>query len=197
MRILSILFITFIFYAFLGWCFEMVHMGITTKEVVNRGYLNGPIIPIYGAGMLSILILLKPIKKYVFLTTILIVLICSILEYSTSYVMEKIYGIRWWDYEDKWLNLNGRICFETMSMFTGLALFVIYFLHPIFSKAIAHFSTVTLSIVALVLLVIFLGDFILSNMIVKDYLQSHIETLRKDKTPLIRQYTTKLLKDKF
>lgn len=197
MRILSILFITFIFYAFLGWCFEMVHMGITTKEVVNRGYLNGPIIPIYGAGMLSILILLKPIKKYVFLTTILIVLICSILEYSTSYVMERIYGIRWWDYEDKWLNLNGRICFETMSMFTGLALFVIYFLHPIFSKAIAHFSTVTLSIVALVLLVIFLGDFILSNMIVKDYLQSHIETLRKDKTPLIRQYTTKLLKDKF
>lgn len=197
MRSLSTLFITFIFYAFLGWCFEMVHMGITTKEIVNRGYLNGPIIPIYGAGMLSILILLKPFKKFVVLSTILIILICSILEYTTSYVMEKIYGIRWWDYEDKWLNLNGRICFETMSMFTGLALFVIYFLHPIFTKVIAEFSTTSLFIISLVLSFLFLGDFILSNMIVKDYLQSHIETLRKDKTPLIRQYTTKLLKDKF
>ncbi len=197
MRIGSILFITFIFYAFLGWIFEMIHMGITTKEVVNRGFLNGPVIPIYGVGMLSILLLLNRFKKCFFITTILIVLICCILEYSTSYVMEKMYGIRWWDYEDKWLNLNGRICFETMTMFTLLALFVIYFLNPIYLKVILSFNTPILFIVALVLLLLFLGDLILSNMVLKDYLKAHINSNRIDKTSSIREYTSKLLKNRF
>ncbi len=197
MRSCSTIFIIFMFYAFLGWCFEMVHMGITTREVVNRGFLNGPIIPIYGVGMSLFLILLSPFKNRVFLTTILIVGICSVLEYATSYVMEKIYGIRWWDYEDKFLNLNGRICFETMSLFTILALFVIYFIHPVFSKAINGFSTPILCGVALMLLVFFIADWILSNIIVRDFLQAHIESIRKDKTPLIKDYAMKLLRDRF
>ena len=141
MRRICILFITFIFYAFLGWCFEMIHMGITTNEVVNRGFLNGPIIPIYGAGVLSILLLLKPLKHNIVLLTICIVLICSIIEYLTSYVMEKMFGLRWWDYENKPLNLHGRICFETMSMFTVMALFIVYYLDPVFQKMIDKVDT--------------------------------------------------------
>lgn len=197
MRRICILFITFIFYAFLGWCFEMIHMGITTNEVVNRGFLNGPIIPIYGAGVLSILLLLKPLKHNIVLLTICIVLICSIIEYLTSYVMEKMFGLRWWDYENKPLNLHGRICFETMSMFTVMALFIVYYLDPVFQKIIAKIDTMYIVIISIILLIFFISDIIFSNMILNDYIRSQTKTKKKDKTPSIRDYTTKLLRDRF
>jgi len=197
MRRICILFITFIFYAFLGWCFEMIHMGITTNEVVNRGFLNGPIIPIYGAGVLSILLLLKPLKHNIVLLTICIVLICSIIEYLTSYVMEKMFGLRWWDYENKPLNLHGRICFETMSMFTVMALFIVYYLAPVFQKMIDKVDTTYVVIISIILLIFFISDIIFSNMILNDYIRSQTKTKKKDKTPSIRDYTTKLLRDRF
>ena len=197
MRRICILFITFIFYAFLGWCFEMIHMGITTNEVVNRGLLNGPIIPIYGAGVLSILLLLKPLKHNIVLLTICIVLICSIIEYLTSYVMEKMFGLRWWDYENKPLNLHGRICFETMSMFTVMALFIVYYLDPVFQKMIDKVDTTYVVIISIILLIFFISDIIFSNMILNDYIRSQTKTKKKDKTPSIRDYTTKLLRDRF
>ena len=197
MRRICILFITFIFYAFLGWCFEMIHMGITTNEVVNRGFLNGPIIPIYGAGVLSILLLLKPLKHNIVLLTICIVLICSIIEYLTSYVMEKLFGLRWWDYENKPLNLHGRICFETMSMFTVMALFIVYYLDPVFQKMIDKVDTTYVVIISIILLIFFISDIIFSNMILNDYIRSQTKTKKKDKTPSIRDYTTKLLRDRF
>ncbi len=197
MRRICILFITFIFYAFLGWCFEMIHMGITTNEVVNRGFLNGPIIPIYGAGVLSILLLLKPLKHNIVLLTICIVLICSIIEYLTSYVMEKMFGLRWWDYENKPLNLHGRICFETMSMFTVMALFIVYYLDPVFQKMIDKVDTTYVVIISIILLIFFISDIIFSNMILNDYIRSQTKTKKKDKTPSIRDYTTKLLRDRF
>lgn len=196
MRRICILFITFIFYAFLGWCFEMIHMGITTNEVVNRGFLNGPIIPIYGAGVLSILLLLKPLKHNIVLLTICIVLICSIIEYLTSYVMEKMFGLRWWDYENKPLNLHGRICFETMSMFTVMALFIVYYLDPVFQKMIDKVDTTYVVIISIILLIFFISDIIFSNMILNDYIRSQTKTKKKDKTPSIRDYTTKLLRDR-
>lgn len=197
MRSISILFITFVFYAFLGWCFEMVHMGITTKEIVNRGFLNGPVIPIYGAGMLTILLLLQPIKRNGFFLTIAIIAICSLLEYSTSYIMEKLFHMRWWDYEDKAFNLHGRICAETMSMFTVMAVFVIYYLDPFFQTFLSSFNTTILMTVASLLLVAFIVDLVFSNMVLKDYIRSQTKTKHKDKTPSIRDYTNKLLRSKF
>ena len=188
-------FITFIFYAFLGWCFEMVHMSLTTKEVVNRGFYNGPIVPIYAVGGLLIVILLDSIKSNILLTVVLITLICCVTEYITSLIMEKLFKIRWWDYSDKKFNLNGRICLETMIMFVVMAVGVLYFIHPVFLNFIDKFSRTQLNIIAVAFLALFLIDNIVSFKIVNKFLKQGNTGKRKDKTPLIRQYTKTLMKD--
>ena len=195
-RLFLLIFISFIFYSFLGWCFEMVHMGITTKEVVNRGFFNGPIIPIYGVGSLIIIILLNDIKENFFMTLISIILICSILEYTTSYFMEKFYKIRWWDYTDKKFNLNGRICLETMSMFVIMALGVIYYINPLFMNFILKIKPNLLYVIGITLLILFIIDYAFSNMVLNKYLKSDLGS-RKDKTPDIRKFTKDLLHGKF
>ncbi len=192
---ISTLFISFIFYAFLGWCFEMVHMGITTKEVVNRGFYNGPIVPIYGVGAILILILLESVKSNFILTVILITLICCLLEYFTSYTMEKTHGIRWWDYSNKKFNLNGRICLETMLMFVGMAILVLYYIHPMFLDVLAFIPDVSLYLIAIGLLILFLIDMVFSNYVLKKFKETDM-SLRLDKTPAIRKYTREFLKIK-
>lgn len=194
MRILYILFISFVFYSFLGWCFEMVHMGITTKEIVNRGFFNGPVIPIYGVGMMLIIFLLEGIKDHVLLTTVAIIAICSILEYFTSFLMEKLFKMRWWDYEKKPLNLNGRICFETMTLFTIMALIGIYKINPAFVKFISSLNTNTLIIISMILAILFITDAIFSFSMLNKYMNSEDYTPRGDKTPAIRRFTKDIIK---
>lgn len=191
----SLLFITFIFYSFLGWCYEMIHMSITTKEVVNRGFFNGPIVPIYGVGSCIILILLDNIKSNVVLTVICITVICSVLEYLTSYFMEKKYKIRWWDYTDKKFNLNGRICPETMIQFVIMGLIVLYYVEPIFYKFLLSLDSKTIYLISAILLILFLTDYIFSNYVLKKFLSSDIGE-RKDKTPAIREFTKSLIASK-
>jgi len=189
MNSLAVVFISFIFYSFLGWCFEMIHMSITTKEIVNRGFFNGPIIPIYGTGGLLVLFFLKDIKSNVFLCAVLILIICSLLDYLTNYFMEKFFKMRWWDYQDKKFNINGRVCLETMLMFLGLALGVLYFVDPIFSKLISSLNDNTLNIVAISLLILFVLDAVFSGVVLKIYMSSENKSSRKDKTPAIREFT--------
>lgn len=173
----------------------MIHMGITTKEIVNRGFFNGPIVPIYGVGVLLILTLLDGIKSNLFLTTIFITVICTILEYFTSYFMEKIYKIRWWDYTGKKFNLHGRVCFETMFMFVIMALGVVYYIHPVFSNVLNTLSNDTIHVLGIILLIVFIFDYLFSNYVLKHFLNSDI-TVRKDKTPAIREFTKNMLKNK-
>ena len=77
--------------------------------------------------------------------------------------MEKKYKIRWWDYTDKKFNLNGRVCAETMFMFVVMALMVVYYIQPIFSKFLSSLNDETIYIIASVLLILFLIDYIFSN----------------------------------
>lgn len=190
------IFISFMFYSFLGWCFEMIHMSITTKEVVNRGFFNGPIVPIYGTGGLLVLFLLKDIKSNVFLTIMSILIICTVLEYLTSYLMEKLFKMRWWDYQNKKFNINGRVCLETMLMFLCLAIGVLYVVDPIFSKFISTLSNNTLNIVATILLMLFASDATFSGVVLKKYMTLENKSARKDKTPAIREFTWNLIRGK-
>ena len=106
MNYITFYFIQFIIYSFLGWIFECIHMALTTKEVVNRGFLFGPYCPIYGVGCLLILLTLyryynDPVVVFVFG-----VLITSAVEYYTSYLLEKIFHNKWWDYSYIRYHLN-------------------------------------------------------------------------------------------
>ena len=132
---LTLYFLIFIIYAFLGYLCEVIYVFLITKKITNRGYLYGPLVPIYAFGALFIIIPLNEFEFGTFITDrwYLVVLIGfilpSLLEYITSFVMEKIFKMRWWDYSDKFLNINGRICLRNSVMFMLLViLYVLVYL---------------------------------------------------------------------
>ena len=130
----KIYFLLFIIYAFLGWVIEEINEVVTTKKFVNRGFLIGPYCPIYGFGGLIITFLLTKYNNDLLILFVLSVVIFSCLEYFTSYLLEKLFDARWWDYTNRKYNLNGRICLETMIPFGLLGIFVIHYSNPFILK---------------------------------------------------------------
>lgn len=125
-----LLFWTFFAYAFLGWCMEVSFAALTSGRFVNRGFLNGPVCPIYGVGVVIVLFFLEPLRHNFFLLFVGSVLLTSLLEWLTGFVLEKIFHQRWWDYTNEPFNLGGYICLR-FSIAWGLAcLFVVDILHP-------------------------------------------------------------------
>ena len=108
---LSIYFILMDFYVFsiLGWVYESTFVSIRTGKPVNRGFLVGPMLPLYGTGATLVYVLLRPVSSHPSLLYALGMLIATVIEYLTSYVLEKLFHAKWWDYSKAPYNLNGRI----------------------------------------------------------------------------------------
>ena len=127
----------FFVYAFLGWCTEVSYAALQTGKFVNRGFLNGPVCPIYGFGVVIILACLTPLKQHFILLFLGSVVLTSLLELVTGFVLEKLFHQRWWDYSDDPFNIGGYICLK-FSIAWGLAcLFVVDILHPTIQWVIA------------------------------------------------------------
>ena len=109
MLALEHLFLWFVLYSFIGWIYESILVSVMERRLVNRGFLDGPLCPIYGAGAALAIALLHNMHNPI--TIFLISAIgASVLEYVTSWAMEKMFHARWWDYSDYRFNLQGRIC---------------------------------------------------------------------------------------
>ena len=131
----------FFVYAFLGWCTEVSYAALRTGKFVNRGFLNGPVCPIYGCGVVVVLVGLTPLKGNFVLLFLGSVVLTSVLELTTGFVLEKLFRQRWWDYSDKPFNLGGYICLEFSIMWGFACLFVVDILHPsieFFIRLIPH-----------------------------------------------------------
>ena len=131
----------FFVYAFLGWCTEVSYAALRTGKLVNRGFLNGPVCPIYGCGVVVVLVGLTPLKGNFVLLFLGSVVLTSVLELTTGFVLEKLFRQRWWDYSDKPFNLGGYICLEFSIMWGFACLFVVDILHPsieFFIRLIPH-----------------------------------------------------------
>ena len=166
----------FIIYSFIGWFMEVIWTFITDKKLVNRGFLIGPYCPIYGVGCLLLIVLLDRFKDNVFLLFFMSIIVCSILEYSTSFVMEKLFKARWWDYSNRKFNLNGRICAETMIPFGVLGVIVVYFVNPILSNIVNFNNFVFYGI-----LFLFITDLCISFGIIEN-MKGTITSVTKDST---------------
>ena len=105
---LATLWLLFFGYCFLGWCAESAYCSVLERKLVNRGFLNGPYLPIYGSGALLGLLLMQDVQSVAVLFLVGGALSCA-LEFATSWVMEKAYHARWWDYSHLPLNLDGRV----------------------------------------------------------------------------------------
>ena len=155
-------FLAFILYSFIGWSIEVFLTLIEKKKFVDRGFLIGPYCPIYGYGMLLIVFLLRNYMDNPLVLFILAMVICLVLEYLTSYVMELIFKARWWDYSDKKFNINGRVCLE-YAIFFGLGgCIVMYLVHPLVMNIISYFSDMVLLIGGIILLIVYIVDMIIS-----------------------------------
>lgn len=125
----------FFAYAFLGWCTEVVFAAIKLGKFVNRGFLNGPLCPIYGAGVVCILLALTPLQKgrpWDFLAIFACSsFLCSALELITGYILEKFFHRKWWDYSDRRFNLKSYVCLEMTLVWGFACLLVVYVLQPV------------------------------------------------------------------
>lgn len=163
MRSFSIYVLLFFLYSFLGWCLEVGCKLVSERKFVNRGFLIGPYCPIYGFGALFMTLFLRRYLDDPITLFIMIVLSCSILEYFTSYFLEKIYHTRWWDYTKYRFNINGRICLETMIPFGLFGLLIMYKVNPFFLHILEQIPPLWGYILAFGLLFLFLLDNIVSS----------------------------------
>ena len=182
--------ILFFIYSFLGWIMEVTLTLITDKKFVNRGFLLGPCCPIYGCGCILLNLLLHNYTNNILVLFILTMFTCSLLEYITSFLMEKIFKLRWWDYSQMKFNINGRICLETMIPFGLLASLIIYVLHPAVIKLVDKLSPTALLVVAITLFIIYIIDNVISTYILFK-IKGKIKSERKDNTEKIKQYIEK------
>lgn len=183
-------FLYFIIYAFIGWLMEVCVSLWNKHKFINRGFLIGPYCPIYGWGSLAIILVVGKNTTDILAVFLKAILICSLLEYFTSYFMEKTYNVRWWDYSSKRFNINGRICLETMIPFGLLALLIIYVVHPVILGIVGKLSSTALIVVASVIFVVYLIDNIVSTYILFK-IKGKIKSERKDNTEKIKKYIEK------
>ncbi|MCR5787709.1 MAG: putative ABC transporter permease [Bacilli bacterium] len=176
----------FIIYSIIGWLIEVMSFLVQDKKFVNRGFLIGPICPIYGYGVILIILIIGTDKTDLLSMFLKSIFICSILEYSTSFIMEKLFKARWWDYSQRRFNINGRICLETMLPFGIGATIVLYFIHPLVIKLVDMLSYNPKLIIAMVLLVIYLVDNFIS-MAVMNKIKKQIKKQKADNTTEIRK----------
>ncbi len=120
----------FFIYAFLGWCMEVSYAALVSGKFVNRGFLNGPVCPIYGFGAVIVLSCLEPLKDNWMLLFVGSVVLTSLLELITGFVLEKLFHQRWWDYSDMPFNIGGYICLLFSILWGFACLFVVKILHP-------------------------------------------------------------------
>lgn len=187
MKTICYYFLLFMTYSVLGWILEVSCKLVEKKKFINRGFLIGPYCPIYGWGALIMTLLLKKYLNDIFTLFIMNILICSILEYFTSYFLEVIFKARWWDYSNKKFNINGRICLETMIPFGLFGLLVMYVINPIIFNFLNMIPISIIYFISIVLFLLLLIDTITSYSIITKIkninkkTQSHI-LLKKDNT---------------
>lgn len=161
-------FLYFIIYSFLGWIYETFYCTIHEKAWENRGFLYGPCIPLYGVGatLAQILFMDLPIKGLDDPSFTTIFIGCAVgsffLEYGTSYILEKRFHARWWDYSDLPLNINGRVCLIFTLCFGFAGVLVTQIIIPPIVEIISYFPTVLIELLALIFMFIFGMDMALT-----------------------------------
>ena len=175
-------FLLFMIYSVAGWIMEVTCKSFEAKKFINRGFMIGPYCPIYGWGAIFITILLKRYISDWIVLFFMSMITCGVLEYLTSYVMEKLFHARWWDYSRRKYNINGRICLETLVPFGLLGLTIMYITNPIILNALQSIPNNILNVIAIVLFVIFIIDGIVSLKVVSNVRATSTKLNKEAKT---------------
>lgn len=155
---LSMLFLYFIIYAFLGWCAEVAVTAVKQRRFVNRGVMNGPIVPLYGLMGTLAGVFLEPEENNLLVFVLGAVILCAAIEVVAGVILERQFGRRWWDYSDRPMNLKGYICLESSLVKGILVALAVRFLTPVLHWGLSFLPAIALQILALVLAVVLAVD---------------------------------------
>ncbi len=188
----------FFMYASAGWCMEVFLKYRQYHRFINRGFLTGPVCPIYGCGAVLITVLvgsLASVESGVVMTFALSFLICGAVEYLTSLVLEKIFHARWWDYSQKPMNLHGRVWIGNLILFGLAGVLIMHLLNPAIYKLLGIFSLKAREGIASVLLAVFAADCVVSFFVLK-LVKVGVDSSEADNTEEISKEVRQLLTDK-
>ena len=152
----------FFIYCFLGWCWESCYVSAKKRQWVNRGFMKGPFLPIYGFGALSVLIATLPVRPFPVLVYVFGMIGATALELVTGICMEKLFHVRYWDYSNQKFNFKGHICLTSSIAWGAFSLAMIYGFHKPIEKLVLSIPFVWLDILTTVLTVIVAADFAIS-----------------------------------
>ncbi len=187
-------FAIFIFYSFAGWLIEVLISFIQKRKIINRGFLVGPICPIYGTGALLLPFIVSSVETPLVIFCVAVVG-SAILEYVVSYLMEKIFRVRWWDYTDQPFNLNGRICIGAALSFGVIGVLMLKVINPSLLGMISSLPVVIVYIIAGLLAAWLVFDVLLSLWLIFG-VRVTVGTVQRDATDEISERVQEILMDK-
>ncbi len=152
----------FYFYCFFGWIFESTFVTIKSRKFVNRGFMRGPFLPIYGSGAIMMLVVSMPFQDNLILTYLAGCVGATALEFVTGVAMESLFKVRYWDYSNQKINYKGHICLSSTLAWGFLTIFMTGFLHKGVEKLIFAIPYGLLTCVTAVVTVYLIMDFTLS-----------------------------------
>ncbi len=192
------LILLFFAYAFLGWCIEVTLKYFQFHRFINLGFLTGPWLPIYGSGAALITVAVKglaPLESSVGTTFLISFILCGIVEYMTSFVLEKRFHARWWDYSQKPMNLHGRVWIGNLLLFGLGGVLIVELFNPLLFRIFAHMSIRLREVLAIVLSCIFAADYAMSHFVLK-LVKTGVESSEADNTEAINKEIHLLLHDR-
>ncbi len=148
----------FFFYCLCGWIWESCYVSLCQRHWVNRGFLHGPLLPIYGSGAILILLATIPVANDLRLVWLFGMLAATALEYVTGDVMERIFKVRYWDYSNQKFNLNGHICLTSSIAWGFFSILLVRFIHPPIARLLARVPALCVDPLAHVLVIAFTVD---------------------------------------
>lgn len=154
--------IFFFIYCFLGWVWECCYVSVRKRKWVNRGFLHGPFLPIYGSGAIVILISTIAVKDIVPLVFLFGMVSSTILEFCTGCCMEKLFGVRYWDYSNLPLNFKGHICFFISLAWGAFSILLVCVIHKPIEAVVLMIPKTIADIIAVVLAIYMAADFAVS-----------------------------------
>lgn len=152
----------FFFYCLCGWIWESCYVSLRQRHWVNRGFLHGPLLPIYGFGALIILFATIPVAEDLRLVYLFGLLAATALEYATGCVMERIFKVRYWDYSNQRFHLHGYICLSSSIAWGFFSILLVRFIHPPIARLLARVPALCVDPLAFALTAAFTVDVVRS-----------------------------------
>lgn len=185
-------FLIFMIYSIAGWILEVTCKYIDYKRFIDRGFLIGPYCPIYGYGAILITFLLYRYENDPIILFFMTVLASGILEYFTSWVMEKLFKARWWDYSKRKFNLDGRVCLGTLVPFGIFGLILTYITNPFLINCLNKASITSLNIIAIILFVVYIVDNVISTIIIIGFRKTTIKVGMEERADNTEEITRRV-----